>query len=129
MRIPTDLRRELRGYFQQLRQTSLLFEDERRLLARLSPELRSRVQRLANSGLIKKVPFFKNAGDRCIADILAGLEQQLYVPGEIVINEGDIGREMFFVKQGVVEISPDPSPHHVRPRSPHHVVDRASSAP
>ncbi len=100
MRIPTDLRRELRGYFQQLRQTSLLFEDERRLLARLSPELRSRVQRLANSGLIKKVPFFKNAGDRCIADILAGLEQQLYVPGEIVINEGDIGREMFFVKQG-----------------------------
>ena len=103
MQIPTHLRRRLRTYFQHLEQTSLIFR-ESHLLADVSPELQTQLARLANSTLIKKAPFFRDASDRCIADILSCLRQLLYMPAEHVIHEGDSGFEMFFLKQGTVQV-------------------------
>ena len=60
--------------------------------------------RLANSAMVRAVPFFRAAGERCIASILDALTQTLYVPGELIIREGDLGTSMYFVKSGAVEV-------------------------
>ena len=55
--------------------------------------------------MIKAVPFFKHAGERFLDDILQVLTQSMYQPGEVILMEGDLGRAMYFVKQGLVELS------------------------
>jgi len=67
--------------------------------------------RAITSGLIEQVPFFKNASDDFLRDIIPRLDARDFAPGEIVIHEGDVGDEMYFLTKGQVEVLRSDSPH------------------
>ena len=45
--------------------------------------LGTQVALLTNASLVKRVPFFKDAEERCVADILDVLSMHLYCPNEV----------------------------------------------
>ena len=47
--------------------------NERRLLDMLSRYLQARITSLVNSTLIRRVPFFKTAEERCISQVVMSL--------------------------------------------------------
>ena len=60
--------------------------------------------RAITAALIEQVPFFKNASSDFLRDIIPRLDAREFAPGEILVHEGDVGDEMFFLTRGQVEV-------------------------
>ncbi|KAL4133550.1 hypothetical protein PRIC2_003867 [Phytophthora ramorum] len=59
--------------------------------------------------LVKTVPFFAGSDSRFLGKVCLALETAVYLPGDTIIYCDDIGKEMFIVRKGLVEILiPDP---------------------
>lgn len=60
--------------------------------------------RAITAALIEQVPFFKNAGGEFLRDIIPRLDARQFAPGEVLVHEGDVGDEMYFLTRGQVEV-------------------------
>jgi hypothetical protein len=60
--------------------------------------------RAITAALIEQVPFFKNASGAFLRDIIPRLDAREFAPGEILVHEGDVGDEMYFLTKGQVEV-------------------------
>ena len=55
--------------------------------------------------LVRKVPFFSDADPEFVSAIITKLEFEVYLEDDIIIREGQMGTEMYFLKSGVVSVS------------------------
>mmetsp|Transcript_18147 Transcript_18147/g.30266 ORF Transcript_18147/g.30266 Transcript_18147/m.30266 type:complete len:582 (-) Transcript_18147:1749-3494(-) len=101
--LPTDLQIRMQAYYEHYLQRNLDF-DEEEILSEMSSSLRSEVQLLMNRDLIERVPFFKGADTRFIVRIISALKRRCYAPGDIIMQEGEVAREMYLISQGAVNI-------------------------
>ena len=60
--------------------------------------------RAITAALIEQVPFFKHAGPEFLRDIIPRLDAREFAPGDVVVHEGDVGDEMYFLTKGQVEV-------------------------
>lgn len=60
--------------------------------------------RAITAALIEQVPFFKNAGNELLRDIIPRLDARVFSPCDVVVHEGDVGDEMYFLTKGQVEV-------------------------
>ncbi|MBF0155295.1 MAG: ion transporter [Magnetococcales bacterium] len=74
------------------------------ILQELPPELQKEINRYVNMVMLQNVPFFVNAGEECLIDLVECLTTRICTPRELVIQAGDKGDEMFFLSHGVVEV-------------------------
>eukprot|EP00741_Cyanophora_paradoxa_P005051 tig00000851_g4893.t1 len=49
-------------------------------------------------------PLFSNADTGFLSELVTRLKPRLYGPGEYIVPYGEVGREMFFISRGVVEV-------------------------
>jgi CRP-like cAMP-binding protein len=54
--------------------------------------------------LVNTVPFFAGSDSRFLGKVCLALETAVYLPGDTIIYCDDIGKEMFIVRKGLVEI-------------------------
>ena len=70
----------------------------------------SRCQAMVNYNcrdLVRAVPFFYDADPDFVSAIITKLEFEVYLEGDVIIREGELGTEMYFLKSGVVSVSCD----------------------
>ena len=60
--------------------------------------------RAITAALIEQVPFFKNASNDFLRDIIPRLDARVFAPGDVVVHEGDVGDEMYFLTKGQVAV-------------------------
>ena len=60
--------------------------------------------RAITAGLIEQVPFFKSASAEFLRDVIPRLEARQFAPGDVLLHEGDVGDEMYFLTRGQVEV-------------------------
>ena len=60
--------------------------------------------RAITAALIEQVPFFQNASSDFLRDIIPRLDAREFASGEILVHEGDVGDEMYFLTKGQVEV-------------------------
>lgn len=60
--------------------------------------------RAITAALIEQVPFFKHASGAFLRDIIPRLDARAFAPGDVVVHEGDVGDEMYFLTKGQVEV-------------------------
>jgi long-chain acyl-CoA synthetase len=60
--------------------------------------------RAITAALIEQVPFFRNASSDFLRDLIPRLDARECGPGDVVIHEGDVGDEMYFLTRGQVEV-------------------------
>lgn len=60
--------------------------------------------RAITAALIEQVPFFKNASSEFLRDLIPRLNARTFVPGDVLVHEGDVGDEMYFLTRGQVEV-------------------------
>ena len=85
-RLPVDLRTRLRDYFYQ-RRTLLVTENNRLLLADMSPSLRGEVAEVTARKWLKFVPWLKWGSKNFRTSVALALQPHLYSPKEIVSAE------------------------------------------
>jgi len=99
--IPNEIRRECTEYLMHYQSAAMVFH-ERTVLQMLSPGLQARVSGATNGALIRKIPIFRAAPDACIAEVMLALKPHLFTPGEMIVRQGNVARDMFVVKMGMV---------------------------
>lgn len=60
--------------------------------------------RAITASLIDQVPFFKNASNDLLRDLIPRLDARQFAPGAILVHEGDLGDQMYFLTRGQVEV-------------------------
>ena len=101
--IPLPLRVKVREFFHYKRAGSL-FHAEDELLSHLSDDIRVEVQLWSMRDVLNAVPFLREADERFVKLIVERLVRKVYAPREIVVRQGDVGHEMYFVAHGEVEV-------------------------
>ena len=105
--IPNSLQSRIYDYYSYLWEHRLGY-DESAVLSGLPPSLQGEVSLLLKREFIEKVPFLKGGGLELIRDIAFELRPVIFTPGTYIFRAGEIGRHMYFISHGTVEvISPD----------------------
>jgi len=101
--LPEDLQRRIRAYFAYVWEQRLGY-DESTIIGGLPPGLHTEVSLFLKRDVIRKVPFFKGAGDELIREIAIQMKPVIFTPGDSVFMAGEPGREMYFISRGQVEV-------------------------
>ncbi|KAH9183833.1 hypothetical protein AeNC1_014189, partial [Aphanomyces euteiches] len=63
--------------------------------------------------LIESVPYFAGEDQKFLGRVCLALRTAVFLPGDIIIEQGDTGREMFFVRRGIVQVELPSGPPHI----------------
>ncbi|KAI5938902.1 Cyclic nucleotide-gated cation channel beta-3 [Manis javanica] len=78
--------------------------DESNLLEALPTTMQLALTIDVNFSIINKVDLFKGCDTQMIYDMLLRLKSTVYLPGDFVCKKGEIGKEMYIIKQGEVQV-------------------------
>jgi len=98
-----ELAERVLQYYDQLWSRKEGLEEES-ILEDLPKNLRTEVAFHMNGEIIRKVPFFADATQGFISELVNLLSPEIYSPGEFIVKYGDLASEMYFIKNGVVEV-------------------------
>lgn len=101
--LPPDLQKKINNYYNYLWETRRGY-DESTVLEDLSAPLKVSVSLFLNKDIIEKVPFFENAGDDLIKEVIMNLRPVVFTPGDYIVRAGELGFDMFFISRGSVDV-------------------------
>ena len=101
--IPQALRVKVREFFHYKRASSL-FHAEHRLLDHVSDSIRQEMQLWSIRNVMNNTPFLRDANESFVKLIVGKLVRKVFSPREVVMQQGEIGDEMFFIAHGEVEV-------------------------
>lgn len=81
--------------------------DEQQALDSLPDKLKAEIGIHVHFETLKKVDFFKDCEQGLLWEIVLRLRTQVYSPSEYVCRKGDVGREMYIVNSGKLEVLAD----------------------
>jgi CRP-like cAMP-binding protein len=102
-KLPEELQEKIRDYYTFLWKSRKGW-DEKIILEDLPQYLRMEIALDINRDLIEKVPLFKDRSKMFISQVVMSLQPRVTLPGSHIVNKGEIGREMYFISNGSVEI-------------------------
>ncbi|XP_020786417.1 cyclic nucleotide-gated cation channel beta-3-like [Boleophthalmus pectinirostris] len=78
--------------------------DESELLDKMPLVMRTAIAVDINLETFKKIDLFKGCDQQMLVDMLLRLKSIIYLPGDFVVKKGDIGKEMYIIKGGAVQV-------------------------
>ena len=58
----------------------------------------------ACADIISSVPFFEDAEQGFTTSLVTCLSPQVSLKGDVIVREGEVSREMYFIKAGSVQV-------------------------
>lgn len=101
--IPVPMKKKVQNYYEYLWE-SRLGHDESKILDDIPEPLKTDLAIVMRQDLIKKVPFFANASELLLRDLVHSLKPRVYLPGSYIIKKGEQGSCMFIISHGEVEV-------------------------
>ncbi|KAL1124246.1 hypothetical protein AAG570_002016, partial [Ranatra chinensis] len=78
--------------------------DEARLLDTLPHKMKTDVAINVHIQTLNKVQLFKDCDEALLRELVLKLRPVLYLPGDYICRKGEVGREMYIVKNGRVQV-------------------------
>ena len=100
MKIPPTLQQKALDYYDFMWQRHRRFDAHSDFTQDLSEDIRSRIQLQLNQDTVAQNPIFQKCTRAAVVALLQRLETQIYLGGDVLIREGDVGMEMFFLVKG-----------------------------
>uniref|UniRef100_A0A3Q3W2A3 Cyclic nucleotide-binding domain-containing protein n=1 Tax=Mola mola TaxID=94237 RepID=A0A3Q3W2A3_MOLML len=102
--IPHDVQNRIKTWYDYTWKSQGMLEQE--LLVQLPTKMRLDIAVDVNYAIVSKVALFQQGCDRqMVFDMLTRLKSVVYLPGDFVCKkQGEIGREMYIIKQGEVQV-------------------------
>nr|ANV21122.1 cGMP-gated cation channel beta-1 [Amia calva] len=102
-RIPRDVQNRVKTWYDYTWQSQGML-DEQELLVQLPDKMRLDIAVDVNYSIVSKVALFEGCDRQMIYDMLKRLKSVVYLPGDYVCKKGEIGREMYIIKAGEVQV-------------------------
>jgi len=104
-RVPNPLQTRVREYYLYMWSSHQSLNEEGGIMADLHDSLRLELHISLNRKLIENVPMFKMIKDHnCLIDLIEKLKPKIFIPGEYIVLEGEVGAEMYVVVRGIVNV-------------------------
>ncbi|KAE9355272.1 hypothetical protein PF008_g4140 [Phytophthora fragariae] len=109
--LPKPLRARVTAYYDYLWLNNRALSEQLYLLhdPGMSLTLRRQVAIYLFKDNLQKIPFFQLATDAVLGMICMQLHQVIYMPDDFIIQEGEIGKELFMIVKGIVRVLPPKS--------------------
>uniref|UniRef100_A0A8D0LCE4 Cyclic nucleotide gated channel subunit alpha 4 n=1 Tax=Sphenodon punctatus TaxID=8508 RepID=A0A8D0LCE4_SPHPU len=105
-RVDRRLQRRVADWHQHL-QMNKKMTNELAILQHLPARLRAEVAVSVHLATLRKVQIFQSCEQSLLEQLVLKLRPQVYSPGEYVCKKGDIGREMYFIREGRLAVVGD----------------------
>ncbi|GCC26447.1 hypothetical protein chiPu_0004864 [Chiloscyllium punctatum] len=102
-RIPRFVQNRVRKWYEFTWESQGML-DETELLVQLPDKMRLDIAIDVNYSIVSKVALFQGCDRQMIYDMLKRLKSVVYLPGDYVCKKGEIGREMYIIKAGEVQV-------------------------
>ncbi|TSS60377.1 Cyclic nucleotide-gated cation channel beta-1 [Bagarius yarrelli] len=102
-RIPKDVQNRVKTWYNYTWQSQGML-DEYELLVQLPDKMRLDIAVDVNYTIVSKVPLFEGCDRQMIYDMLKRLRSVVYLPGDYVCKKDEVGREMYIIKSGEVQV-------------------------
>uniref|UniRef100_A0AAQ6IRP7 Cyclic nucleotide-binding domain-containing protein n=1 Tax=Anabas testudineus TaxID=64144 RepID=A0AAQ6IRP7_ANATE len=102
-RIPRDVQNRVKTWYNYTWQSQGML-DEQELLVQLPDKMRLDIAIDVNYSIVSKVPLFQGCDRQMIFDMLKSLRSVVYLPGDYVCKKDEVGREMYIIKEGEVQV-------------------------
>ncbi|XP_053534209.1 cyclic nucleotide-gated cation channel beta-1 [Ictalurus punctatus] len=102
-RIPREVQNRVKTWYDYTWQSQGML-DEQELLIQLPDKMRLDIAVDVNYTIVSKVALFQGCDRQMIFDMLKRLKSVVYLPGDYVCKKGEIGREMYIIKAGEVQV-------------------------
>eukprot|EP00795_Rhopilema_esculentum_P006316 gene6316-11743_t len=100
--LPDHVKERLSNYYEHRYQGKMFNEEQ--ILGEISRPLKEEIVSHNCRDLVDAVPFFKNGSALFVRKVLTLLRFEVFLPGDYIIREGTFGTEMYFIRQGSVDI-------------------------
>merc|ERR1712203_1322084 len=81
--------------------------DEESVLGMLPDKLKAEIAIHVHLETLKKVRIFQDCEKGLLVDLVLKLKLQVYSPGDYVCRKGDVGKEMYIIKRGKLDVVAD----------------------
>uniref|UniRef100_A0A8C4AW99 Cyclic nucleotide-binding domain-containing protein n=1 Tax=Denticeps clupeoides TaxID=299321 RepID=A0A8C4AW99_9TELE len=105
-KVTKDLEKRVIKWFDYL-WTNKKAVDEREVLKYLPDKLRAEIAINVHLDTLKKVRIFADCEAGLLVELVLKLQPQTYSPGDYICKKGDIGREMYIIKEGKLAVVAD----------------------
>ncbi|CAJ1081899.1 cyclic nucleotide-gated cation channel beta-3 [Xyrichtys novacula] len=102
-RIPSMVQNRIRTWYTYTWDAQGML-DESELLDKMPLVMRTAIAVDINLETFKKIDLFKGCDQQMLVDMLLRLKSIIYLPGDFVVKKGDIGKEMYIIKSGAVQV-------------------------
>lgn len=106
-RVPSYLQERVIKWFDYLWSHGHTISDDQQVLSALPDKLKAEIGMHVHFETLKKVEFFQECEGGLLWELVLRLRTQVYSPGEYVCRKGDVGREMYIVNRGRLEVLAD----------------------
>uniref|UniRef100_A0A0R3RVK4 Cyclic nucleotide-binding domain-containing protein n=1 Tax=Elaeophora elaphi TaxID=1147741 RepID=A0A0R3RVK4_9BILA len=80
---------------------------DQRVLKILPDKLQTEIAMQVHYETLRRVRIFQDCEAGLLAELVLKLQQQIFSPGDYICKKGDIGREMYIVKRGKLQVVAD----------------------
>ncbi|KAL7885472.1 hypothetical protein AOLI_G00057670 [Acnodon oligacanthus] len=102
-RIPKDVQNRVKTWYNYTWQSQGML-DEEELLVQIPDKMRLDIAVDVSYSIVSKVPLFEGCDRQMIYDMLKRLRSVVYLPGDYVCKKDEVGREMYIIKSGEVQV-------------------------
>uniref|UniRef100_A0A8C6VML7 Cyclic nucleotide gated channel subunit beta 1 n=1 Tax=Naja naja TaxID=35670 RepID=A0A8C6VML7_NAJNA len=102
-RIPRSVQNRIKTWYEYTWQSQGML-DESELLTQLPEKMKLDIAIDVNYSIVSKVPLFQGCDRQMIFDMLKRLRSVVYLPNDYVCKKGEIGREMYIIQVGQVQV-------------------------
>jgi CRP-like cAMP-binding protein len=101
--VPEDLQERVRNYHRYLWETHRSTTTGT-ILHELPHTLEVDLALFLNRNILERVPYFSDADELFIREIVRVMELLVFLPGDYIIRQGEYGEAMYFLSAGEVEV-------------------------
>ncbi|XP_015667566.1 cyclic nucleotide-gated cation channel beta-1 [Protobothrops mucrosquamatus] len=102
-RIPRSVQNRIKTWYEYTWHSQGML-DESVLLMQLPEKMKLDIVVDVNYSIVSKVPLFQGCDRQMIFDMLKRLRSVVYLPNDYVCKKGEIGREMYIIQVGQVQV-------------------------
>ncbi|XP_072790624.1 LOW QUALITY PROTEIN: cyclic nucleotide-gated channel beta-1 [Taeniopygia guttata] len=102
-RIPRTVQNRVKTWYEYTWHSQGML-DESELLVQLPDKMRLDIAIDVNYNIVSKVALFQGCDRQMIFDMLKRLKSVVYLPNDYVCKKGEIGREMYIIQAGQVQV-------------------------
>lgn len=126
--VPDELQLQVKAFYDYIWIHQKQYDDRVALLSddQMSTDLQRKLALHLFKDVVSHISIFSEIDDLLLGEICLSLRTRIFLPEDMILFKGDVGKELFIIAKGVVEVLRDDLPPSQRNLSPPILLDNGS---